>query len=80
MADFLSEVPSNFLFITDYSLHSIGVIASKLHCIEVFRSFLKDNFLNGSVGLTTVLPSHMEYLLVAMQKYNLDLMMRTNFL
>lgn len=28
--------------------------------------------MSGSVGLTTVLPFHMEYLLEAMQKYNLD--------
>lgn len=72
VADFLSEVPSNYLFISDFSLHSIGVIASKLHCIAVFQRFLKDNFINGSVGFTTVLPFRMEYLLLAMQKYNLD--------
>ena len=72
VAEFLSEVPSNYLFITDFSFHSIGVIASRLNCIEVFRTFVQDSFINGSIGLTTLLPSHMECLLSMMQKYNLD--------
>lgn len=38
VAEFLSEVPSNYLFITDFSFHSIGVIASRLNCIKVFSN------------------------------------------
>ncbi len=72
VADFLSVVPSNYLFITDFSFHSIGVIAFRLNCIDIFRKFVQDSFIDGSVGLIAILPSHMEHLIEAMQMYNLD--------
>jgi len=72
VAELLSEVPSTYLFITDFSLHSIGVIAFKLNCIEIFRKFVQDIFIEGSVGLTTVNPSDMIDLIDAMKIFNLD--------
>jgi len=72
VAEFLSIVPSNYLFITDFSFHSIGVIASRLNRIDIFRKFVHDTFIDGSVGLITLLPSHMENLLKYMEIYQLD--------
>ena len=57
VTEFLSIVPSNYLYITDFSFHSIGVIASRLNRIDIFRKFVHDTFIDGSVGLMTLLPS-----------------------
>lgn len=70
--EFLSVVPSDYLFITDFSFHSIGVIASRLNRIEIFRKFVHDTFINGSVGLITLLPTHMDDLFTFMVRYQLD--------
>lgn len=72
VADFLSVIPSDYLFITDFSFHSIGVIACRLNKVQIFRKFVHDAFIDGSVGLITLLPSHMENLLTYMEEYNLD--------
>ena len=72
VTEFLSIVPSNYLYITDFSFHSIGVIASRLNRIDIFRKFVHDTFIDGSVGLMTLLPSHMENLLTYMEIYQLD--------
>jgi len=39
---FLSSVPSEQLFITDFSLHSIGVILGRLGCMPTFCNFIRD--------------------------------------
>lgn len=72
VAEFLSVVPSDYLFITDFSFHSIGVIACRLNRVQIFRKFVHDTFIEGSVGLITLQPSHLENLLTYMEHYNLD--------
>ena len=72
VAELLSEVPSNYLFITDFSLHSIGIIVFKLNCIVNFQKFIQDIFIDGSVGLTTVNASEMIDLIDAMKILILD--------
>jgi hypothetical protein len=43
---FLSSVPSERLFITDFSLHSIGVILGRLGRMPAFCSFIQDLFIS----------------------------------
>jgi predicted nucleic acid-binding protein len=45
----LSSIPSQLLFISDFSLHSIGVILNRMNKIEVFDAFLIDLFSYGNV-------------------------------
>lgn len=48
---FLDQVPSSKLSISDFSLHSIGVILFHLGRQNVFNLFIKDIFNNGDVHL-----------------------------
>jgi len=50
--DFLNTIPSGNLFISDFSLHSIGVILHRLGKIELLDDFVTDLF---SVGYVTCL-------------------------
>ncbi len=54
--EFLSTVPSERLFITDFSLHSIGVILGRLGCMSVFCNFITDLFIEGSVTVIALGP------------------------
>jgi predicted nucleic acid-binding protein len=69
---FLSSVPSERLFITDFSLHSIGVILGRLGCISAFCSFIEDLFIDGSVTVVALDPAQMRRLARAMELYRLD--------
>jgi predicted nucleic acid-binding protein len=52
-----SEIASRFfdlisiedLFVSDFSIHSIGVILSRLKKLDVFEKFLDDLFVNGQI-------------------------------
>ncbi|MDK2890995.1 MAG: uncharacterized protein PWR21_1627 [Methanoculleus sp.] len=69
---FLSAVPSERLFITDFSLHSIGVILGRLGCMPAFCSFITDLFIDGSVTVIALDPVQMRRLVRAMEVYRLD--------
>ncbi len=47
---FLSVIPSENLFISDFSLHSIGVILDRLNKLGTFSKFLNDLFIEGKVN------------------------------
>lgn len=70
--DFLLSVPSEMLCITDFSLHSIGVILGRLGSIPVFCDFISDLVINGSVFIIALKPSQMNSLVEAMEMYHLD--------
>lgn len=59
-------------FITDYSLHSIGLLLFRRNQHEAFRAFLEDILLNGGVGLLTLLPDEMETMIASSQNFRLD--------
>ncbi len=69
---FLLSVPSEMLCITDFSLHSIGVILGRLGSIPVFCEFISDLVINGSVFIIALKPSQMNSLVEAMELYHLD--------
>ncbi|MDD3933092.1 type II toxin-antitoxin system VapC family toxin [Methanoculleus sp. UBA303] len=69
---FLSSVPSDRLFITDFSLHSIGVILGRLGCMPAFCGFIEDLFIDGSVTVVALNPVQMRCLVEAMELYRLD--------
>ncbi len=72
VGEFLSSIPSERLFITDFSLHSIGVILGRLGCMEAFCNFISDLFIDGSVTVIALEPGQMQLLVHAMETYRLD--------
>jgi predicted nucleic acid-binding protein len=57
---------------TDFTLHSIGVILSRLNQGQVFLQFVRDVLVDGAVHLLSVPPDQMAELIRAAEKYNLD--------
>ena len=54
--EFLDTIPSSKLYLSDFSLHSIGVILDRLEKIEVFNEFINDLFLNNTVACLSIEP------------------------
>lgn len=69
---FLSEVPAETLWITDFSLPSIGIILCRLGQSEVFLRFMDDLFMEGGVTLASVQPQAMRRVVETMQQFGLD--------
>ena len=68
----LSEVEGHEFFISDYSLHSIGLLLFRRGKHEVFRQFLKDMILGVGVAVITLSAQEMESLIEAAQRFGLD--------
>ena len=72
VGNFLDHVSSDQLFITDFSLHLIGVILSKLKKKGIFLQFIDDLFINGSVSVERLDVEDMPELFAAIEEFNLD--------
>jgi predicted nucleic acid-binding protein len=72
VAQFLAQTPSDRLFITDFALHSIGLILARLDQLDTFGSFLQDLFIDGGVGIVRLDPNEMKELAEVMQRFSLD--------
>lgn len=59
-------------FITDYSLHSMGLLLFRRKQHEAFRAFLDDILVNGGIGLLSLMPDDMDSVISASQKFGLD--------
>ena len=68
----LSEVEGHEFFISDYSLHSIGLLLFRRGKHEVFRQFLKDMILGVGVAVIALSAQEMGRLIEAAQRFNLD--------
>ncbi|HRX05296.1 MAG TPA: PIN domain-containing protein [Anaerolineae bacterium] len=68
----LEEVTSDQLLMTDFSLHSVGVILYRLKQRQSLARFVNDLFVHGSVGLLTLEPTDLHRLGVAAESFNLD--------
>jgi len=51
---FLEEVPVSQLLITDFTLHSIGVVCSRYKRPQAFKDFLQDIVVNGRISLSII--------------------------
>jgi predicted nucleic acid-binding protein len=54
--ELLDIIPSENLSISDFSLHSIGVILHRLGKINIFDDFINDLFLNGDINYLSIEP------------------------
>lgn len=75
-----SEIASRFfnlisiedLFVSDFSIHSIGVILFRLKKFEVFEKFIDDLFVNGHIEQLSLNPIDLLDVISNIQKYKLD--------
>src|SRR5689334_3903370 len=59
-------------FLTDYSLHSIGLLLFRRKQHDAFRAFIEDILINGGIGLLSLLPDDMGSVISASQEFSLD--------
>jgi predicted nucleic acid-binding protein len=69
---FLSGVTTERLLMTDFTLHSIGIILSRLGRGEVLLRFVEDVFVEGGVTLVSVQPVVMHQVINVMERFGLD--------
>ncbi len=69
---FLEITPTQQLFISDFALHSIGVILSRLKKPVIFEKFLTDLFLNGQIERLSLNTVDLFDVLMNITKFNLD--------
>lgn len=69
---FLAHTPSERLFITDFALHSVGVVLSRLNRRDALLQFVRDAFLDGAVSLIHLEPEDMKSIVDVMQQFRLD--------
>jgi predicted nucleic acid-binding protein len=68
----LDTIPTDQLLMTDFTLHSIGVILSRLGEGAVFPRFVRDVLIDGAVILTSLAPAAMEQVIAVIDHYHLD--------
>ncbi len=69
---FFDLIPTDLLFVSDFSIHSIGVILSRLKKFDIFEKFVKDLFINGRIELLSLDSSDLLDVIQNIQKFNLD--------
>ena len=72
VGDFLKRVANDRLYLTDFTLHSIGIILLKLGDAETFSRFVQDVLIDGTVRLVGLQPDDMTSVVNAAGKYRLD--------
>ncbi len=69
---FLDQIPLENVFVSDFSVHSIGVILSRSKKFDVFSNFLNDLFLNAQIEQLSLSPGELMHVISNMQEFNLD--------
>jgi uncharacterized protein len=72
VGDLLSKLPAEELCLTDFTLHSIGVICSRLKQPAVFTQFVQDVVIDGGVLVVSLPPEAMPRVEAVMNSYGLD--------
>ncbi len=68
---FLRNIDLSAIFITDLSLHSIGIILYRLKHFALFSSFIEDIIVDG-VDILSLPPEDLKTLELTADKFNLD--------
>ena len=69
---FLDQIAPDQLLVSDFTLHSIGVILSRLNRLDLFLRFVQDVFLDGGVTVVSLQPEEMERLAEVATSFRLD--------
>src|SRR3989304_2804302 len=67
-----SKSAEHEFFMTDYSLHSIGLLLFRKKQHEAFQAFVEDVLLTGGIGLLSLYSDEMEAVVSASKKFGLD--------
>lgn len=68
----LDNLEPSEIIMTDFSLHSIGVICNRLKQRDVFLNFVEDVLIDNSVKIVNIPPKQMKRLVEIMNCFNLD--------
>lgn len=68
----LAKAADHDLFVSDYSLHSIGLLLFRRKQHDVFQTFLRDIAINAGVTMVSLSPDDMEATVDVAAKYDLD--------
>jgi len=68
----LDTVTTDQLLMSDFTLHSIGVILGRLGEGAVFTQFVQDILVDGGVALISLAPAAMQRVVAVMEGYHLD--------
>jgi len=69
---FFDLIPTEELFVSDFSVHSIGVILSRLKKNDVFDMFINDLFIHGQLEQLALDPVDLLEVNSNIRKYKLD--------
>jgi predicted nucleic acid-binding protein len=69
---FFDLIPIDELFVSDFSIHSIGVILSRLKKLDVFEKFIDDLFVNAQLEQLSLDTIDLLDVIINIQKYKLD--------
>lgn len=72
VSKFLDTVPLDQIFISDFALHSIGVIMSRLKKLDVLDIFVNDLFFNGLIEQLSLAPNDFINIISNIENYKLD--------
>lgn len=72
VGNFLNNVSGEHLYITDFTLHSIGVVLHRLNKIDALLKFVEDVFVDGGVTLVHLKPEDTGRLIAIITQFNLD--------
>lgn len=72
VGELLDALPTEAISMTDFSLHSIGVICSRLKQPAVFTKFVQDVVIDGGIGVVSLPPEAMRRVEVVINSYGLD--------
>jgi len=68
----LAEVEEQEFFVSDYCLHSIGLLLFRRKQYDIFRQFVTDMILNAGIRIVSLLAEDLEALINVAQEFNLD--------
>lgn len=80
VAELLDTLSPSDMCMTDFTLHSIGVICNRLKQRDVFVKFVDDVLIDSNVLLVNSPANKMKRLVVIMDRFGLGLVMHTNML
>lgn len=69
---FLANPDAHELFMSDYALHSVGVLLFRRKQHEVFSRFVKDMLFNAGVTVKALAAEDMEAVVQAARRFELD--------
>lgn len=69
---FLETTDPSSLYLTDFTLHSIGIVLVRLKKTELFERFVEDLLIEGGVNLIRLSVDEMRAVLEAITRFGLD--------